>query len=159
MYGHEKVGEPIARGVCRRLKLSRAATDEVASIVRWHMFTIPDTPKSMRRFLLKHGPDLAQELFAVRRCDKVGLGREQPEDSPLNVAFAKAEALMEEQLNAAPVFGVRDLAVGGADLMELGFSQGPRLGQVLRRLLEAVVDGEVANERQPLLDYARRLLD
>ena len=66
---------------------------------------------------------------------------------------------MEEQLNAAPVFGVRDLAVGGADLMELGFSQGPRLGQVLRRLLEAVVDGEVANEQQPLLDYARRLLD
>ena len=57
------------------------------------------------------------------------------------------------------MFGVRDLAVGGADLMELGVSQGPRLGQVLRRLLEAVVDGEVANERQPLLDYARRLLD
>lgn len=159
MYGHEKVGESIARGVCRRLRLSRAATDEVTSIVRWHMFTIPDTPRSMRRFLLKHGPELSQELFAVRRCDKVGLGREQPEDSPLNVAFAKAEALMEEQLAAAPVFGVKNLAVGGADLMELGLAEGPGIGQMLGRLLEAVVDGEVANERQPLLDYARRLLD
>ncbi len=157
-YGHEKVGEPIAKDVCRKFKLSRAERETVAYLVRWHMFSIPDTKKSMRRFLLKHGPERAQQLFAIRRCDKAGLGWEQPPDSPLNIAFAKAEILMDEQLNAQPVFGVRDLAVGGCDLMELGVPQGPQVGQVLNELLQAVVDGDVENDRDALIASAKKLL-
>ncbi len=153
-YGHEGVGAPIAASICRRLKLSRAQRETVEHLVRWHMFSIPDTQKAMRRFLLKHGPDHAQELFAIRRCDKIGLGTQQPADSPLNIAFSKAELLMEEQLNAKPVFGVRDLAVDGRDMMELGVPQGPEIGVVLNELLQAVVDGDIPNERDILLERA-----
>lgn len=157
-YGHEGVGAPIAVSICKRLKLSRAQRETVEHLVRWHMFSIPDTQKAMRRFLLKHGADHAQDLFAIRRCDKIGLGTQQPADSPLNIAFAKAEALMEEQLNAEPVFGVRDLAVDGKDMMELGVSQGPEIGRVLNELLQAVVDGDIPNERDALLERARVVL-
>ncbi len=154
-YGHEKVGEPIAKEVCKQLKLSRAERDTVVHLVRWHMFSIPDTQKSMRRFLLKHGRERAQQLFAIRRCDKAGLGRKQAPDSPLNIAFSKAEKLMDEQLNAQPVFGVRDLAIGGRELMDLGVPQGPQIGEILNGLLQAVVDGDVENERDDLLALAK----
>ncbi len=152
-YGHEKAGEPIAREVCTRLKLSKADREEVVYLVRWHMFSIPDTEKSMRRFLLRHGSERAQQLFEIRRCDRTGLGFEQSPDSRLNVAFARAEALMEEQLNAQPVFGTGDLAVRGRDLIDLGIEQGPEIGRLLQEILEKVVDGDLPNEREALMSY------
>lgn len=155
MYGHDKVGEPIARDVCKHLRLSRAETDTVTHLVRHHMFSIPDTPKSMRRFLLKHGPERAQQLFEIRRCDKSGIGRGKMPDAPMSIAFERAERLMDEQLNASPVFGAKDLAIGGADLIELGIPQGPQVGEALQALLQAVVDEEVPNERDALIEHAR----
>lgn len=157
-YGHEKVGEPIAAEVCRRLKLSRSEREAVTQLVRHHMFSIPDTPKAMRRFLLKHGPERAQDLFAIRRCDKSGIGRGQMVDSPMSIAFAKAEKLMDEQLNAEPVFGVKDLAINGSDLIALGMEPGPVIGHVLQVLLNEVVDGDVLNEREALITRAQQLV-
>lgn len=157
-YGHEKVGEPIAAEVCRRLKLSRSEREAVTQLVRHHMFSIPDTPKAMRRFLLKHGPERARDLFAIRRCDKSGIGRGQMVDSPMSIAFAKAEKLMDEQLNAEPVFGVKDLAINGRDLIELGMEPGPSIGNVLQALLEAAIDGDVPNEHEALIAHARQLM-
>lgn len=153
MYGHEKVGEPIADAVCRRLKLSNADRKKVTHLVRWHMFSIPDTERAMRRFLAKHGEQGAQDLFAIRRCDKFGIGRVQPPDNSMSIAFSKAEALMEEQLAAEPVFGLKDLAINGSDLMKLGYEQGPDIGKALHILLDAVIDCEVANERDALIAY------
>lgn len=156
--GHDKEGEPIAREVCKRLKLSRAQCETVTHLVAHHMFHIPDTERAMRRFLVRHGERHAQELFAIRRCDKIGLGHEQPPDNPMSVAFAKAEKLMDEQLNAEPVFGIKDLAVNGLDLIELGMEPGPSIGNVLQTLLEAVVDGDVSNEREALIACVQQLI-
>ena len=74
------------------------------------------------------------------------------------MAFAKAEKLMDEQLNAEPVFGIKDLAVNGRDLMKLGVEQGPALGVMLQKLLDAVVDGDVPNEHDALITRAQRLM-
>lgn len=155
--GHDKEGEPIAREVCKHLKLSRADRETVTHLVANHMFSIPDTERAMRRFLVRHGAENAQNLFAIRRCDKIGLGHEQPPDNPMSVAFAKAEKLMDEQLNAEPVFGIKDLAVNGRDLMTLGVEQGPALGVMLQKLLDAVVDGDVPNEHDALITCAQQL--
>ena len=43
--------------------------------------------------------------------------------------------------------------MNGNDLLALGIPKGPAVGQALNRLLDAVVSGELANERQPLLDF------
>ncbi len=61
-------------------------------------------------------------------------------------------ALLDDLLSEKPAFRISDLAVGGRDLFPLGFS-GPRLGSALSRLLIAVMDGEVENEREALLAF------
>lgn len=155
MYGHESVGEPIAQQVCKRLRVPNAVRERVVHAVRWHMFSIPDTPKAMRRFLVKHGEQGVRDLFAVRRCDIAGFGHEIPADAPMSIAFAKAQELFEAQLNEQPVFGVKDLAVSGRDLLDAGFEQEPQLGKMLRELLDKVVDGELENDRDSLLAYAK----
>jgi hypothetical protein len=54
----------------------------------------------------------------------------------------------------------RDLAIGGKDLMsELDMPKGPRMGAILRALVEVVTEDPSANERARLLREAAKLLD
>ena len=46
---------------------------------------------------------------------------------------------------------LKTLAVKGADLIALGFTPGPELGQTLNGLLEKVLTGELPNDRDALL--------
>ena len=58
------------------------------------------------------------------------------------------------ELRADAAFRVRDLAVSGRDVMgELGLEPGPEVGRVLAAALDAVMAGEVANEREALLEW------
>jgi tRNA nucleotidyltransferase (CCA-adding enzyme) len=50
---------------------------------------------------------------------------------------------------------LRDLAVDGNDLIELGFRPGPQLGRILHDLLDSVVDEPVLNTRAQLLALAK----
>ena len=51
---------------------------------------------------------------------------------------------------------LRDLAVTGDDLQEIGFEEGPVLGHVLRQLLAAVVEDPSRNAREWLLARAAK---
>lgn len=52
-----------------------------------------------------------------------------------------------------------DLAVSGTDLLGVGLPPGPAVGQILRFLLDAVIEDPARNTREELLTRARRLLD
>jgi tRNA nucleotidyltransferase (CCA-adding enzyme) len=49
-----------------------------------------------------------------------------------------------------------DLAVDGSDLMEIGIAPGPRLGALLKHLLDAVLEDPALNQREALLAIARK---
>ena len=51
-----------------------------------------------------------------------------------------------------------DLAVDGADLLALGYREGPQLGAVLSDLLDEVVDDPSRNRKEWLLERARERL-
>jgi len=53
---------------------------------------------------------------------------------------------------------LRDLAIDGNDLIELGFRPGPNLGRILHELLDAVVDEPALNTRDALLARAEKRL-
>jgi hypothetical protein len=50
-----------------------------------------------------------------------------------------------------------DLAVSGRDLLGIGIAQGPRIGIILKELLETVVDDPEMNTREKLLEIAGNL--
>lgn len=63
--------------------------------------------------------------------------------------------LLGAVLEAEAAFTVKQLAIGGHDVMALGVPAGPEVGRVLDACLDAVIDGAVANEREALLAFAR----
>jgi tRNA nucleotidyltransferase (CCA-adding enzyme) len=56
-------------------------------------------------------------------------------------------------------FGLKDLAIDGGVLMrELGIAPGRQIGEILRELLEEVVENPALNTRPKLLDRAKAII-
>ena len=151
--GHESAGAELAEAFLVRLRFPRSTVDRVVRLVRNHMFSYEPSWRdaAIRRFIAKIGRPALDELFELRRADNVGSDL-PPEAGGLD----ELEARVAEQLAAEVVLDRRDLAVDGDDLMaELGAEPGPRLGRVLERLLEAVVEDPELNDRPTLLMLAQ----
>jgi len=154
--GHETVGAELATGLLARLRFPRSTTDRIVHLIRNHMFAYEPSwgDTAVRRFIAKIGQPALDELFELRRADNIGSGL-PPEAGGL----AELRTRVAEQLAAAVALDRRDLAVGGDDLIaELDAEPGPRLGVVLDRLLDAVVEDPALNDRPTLLLLAQRLL-
>jgi len=152
---HEQVGCELARDALLRLRYPNALRDRVVRIVRYHMFQVGkgDSLRA-RRFLAKHGAELAFQLVDHKEADyrgKPGEGGLPPlEDIEKLDRFR--ETLRRERRNP---YRLSDLAVDGNDLIGIGLRPGPNLGRVLRELLHDVVDDPSLNTRDGLLQLAR----
>jgi tRNA nucleotidyltransferase (CCA-adding enzyme) len=145
----------MATEILRRLRLPSALVEEVARLVRFHMFGYHGTwgDGAVRRFVAKVGPDAIPDLLALREADNVGSGL--PADAGRHPELV---ARIDRALHEPLPLDRRALAVDGRDLMaEAGFRPGPVLGRVLDRLLVRVIDDPSLNERATLLRLARSM--
>lgn len=154
--GHETVGAAMAGELLDRLRVPRSTAERVVHLVRQHMFAYEPSwgDSAVRRFIAKIGKPALDELFELRRADNVGSGLTADAGR-----LAELRARVAEQLAADVPLDRGDLAIDGDDLIEeLGATPGPRLGAVLERLLEAVVEDPSLNDRSTLLLLAQAQL-
>ena len=67
-------------------------------------------------------------------------------------AFNTFELLMHFD-DEEECFSLKQLAIDGNDLKEIGMKPGPQMGKVLNTLLEMVIQEEIENEKEVLLDF------
>ena len=150
--GHALEGARIAREVLTRLRYPRRLARRVVAIVREHPFRVIDLPTEAveaRRFLRRHGDELALDLAAFRRAD---FGSKGNDVTPVDWF----RALLDQEL-ASP-HRLSDLAVDGGDLIAAGFEPGRELGRTLEELLDEVVEEPEVNTHDELLARARKKL-
>jgi poly(A) polymerase/tRNA nucleotidyltransferase (CCA-adding enzyme) len=152
---HEQVSCDLARSALLRLRYPNALRDRVIRIVRHHMFQIGKADAlRARRFLAKHGDDLAFQLVDHKDADyrgKPGPDGGPPEEDLHKLAQFR-KLLLHERRNP---HRLKDLAVDGSDLIEIGIPPGPELGRLLQDLLHDVVDDPSRNTKDELLRRAR----
>ncbi len=108
---------------------------------------VPDTVIRIRKLLGRY------DLHTVQRLAALGAAME-----PERAADFAAQAELAAQLDADGVCcRVSQLAVNGRDLMAAGIPAGPGLRRTLEALLDAVIRGQLLNERQCLLDAAGQI--
>ena len=159
-FGHPEEGARVARRVMGRLAVPGEVTRAAAALVLLHDFEIRATAPSMRRMLSEleaaapgQARPLAFALLDLKRADAVA---KAPACMGYAVELDAMTAVLRAELSAGAVWRVRDLAVGGADVIrERGVEPGPGVGMVLAQLLEAVKAGEVPNRRDALLAWLR----
>ncbi len=150
--GHARVGAEIAEQTMERLRYPTRLVRRVVAIVRAHPFhaeNAPREPRDLRRYLAEHGDDLAADITAMRFADL------RAKDRDTSVLEEIAAGLERERANP---HRLADLAVSGDDLIELGFTAGPALGNTLQQLLDAVLDAPELNTRDELIARAKGML-
>ena len=135
------------------MKLSAAMQRDVAALVEWHDLPLEPDRKLILRRLHKLGEPLLRQLIEVQKADASAQSPERGGARLDNVC--KMEEMLDLLLKEEPAFRISDLAISGGDLIALGMRPGPQLGAFLESILEAVMAGELPNDREALLAYVR----
>jgi tRNA nucleotidyltransferase/poly(A) polymerase len=152
-FGHEVEGAALAETVLRRLRLPGADAAWIVRLVRHHMFAYTPawTDAAVRRFARRVGVDLLADLFLLRAADNTASGAREPATGGMGELRERVA-----QVVAADALEQGQLAIDGHDLVaELDLAPGPVVGELLRHLLEVVLDDPSQNTRERLLALAR----
>ena len=148
-YRHEFVGASITDAVAKRLHFSNAEREHVVNLVFNHMFWYSSewTDGTVRRFMGRVGSESVSDLFALRAGDVLGRGHaENP-----GVEIDELRARIDEQIRTQAALKVTDLRIDGKDVMRILACKPSRIiGDVLKALLERVLDDTALNDREKL---------
>jgi tRNA nucleotidyltransferase (CCA-adding enzyme) len=157
-YEHDRIGAEMTGPLLSRLRFSNEERERVVALVRHHILCYDEqwSDAAVRRWLRRVTPELAEDLYALGRADILGKGTNHELDLK-NLEGLKAHAARVMSEGAA--FGVRDLALdGGALMRELGLPPGRQIGEILRELLDAVIENPTLNEVPKLLAMAKAII-
>lgn len=154
--GHGKISAEITDTIMKRLRFDNETRNNVVELVRYHDATFEEGKKYVKRWLNKIGEEQFRRLLNVRKADIKGqkLDYEQSRIEKVN----NIERILEEILKENECFSLKNLAVNGNDLMNIGYSSCKELGNALNKLLQLVIDGDCNNEKDILLQEAKKLL-
>ena len=147
-YGHERVGEDMARGVCNRLHLSTLQTRRVTWLVHSHMKMM--YYDEMREAKLKRmfAEDGFEELAELWRADCLASGGTAQAYEAL---MARYRAMGREEVRPEPL-------VSGDDLIKMGLTPGPLFREILEQVYDAQLEGR-ATSKEEAAALARRIAD
>ncbi len=132
-YGHPSVGAEIAVALCQRLRRSRETWERVDYLVRHHLRLVqaPEMRLStLKKMLAEEGFD---ELAHLARLDALA--------SSHDLRYILFCERRRAELGAESLRPPRLLS--GGDLLAMGYAAGPRVGEILRALEDAQLEGEI----------------
>ena len=150
-YNHNIVGEQMARAILNKLRLSNDTIAAVTSLIREHTSRYARISTSgLKRLIKRVGVDNINDLFELQIADIRGSAR--PFDT------GAADRMREEAdsiLSSKEPLGVKDLAISGRDLIDMGFPPGPEIGKTIKDLLELVLEKPELNTREILSNIVK----
>ena len=147
-YGHAAESAKMADAILRRLKSPNELRERVVLLIEKHMLRPLTDKKFLRRQLSKLGWEAFEQLLQLQQADMASKGVDEP-----GVDYTEIYALLQEIREERSCLTLKDLAVNGRDLMDLGI-KGRALGETLNVLLEQVLDENLSNEKEALLTFA-----
>ena len=153
-YGHAEESARMADQILRRLKAPNGLREQVVFLVQQHMTPLTPDKKLLRRRLGQYTEEGVRKLIALQKADLTG--KPEAGDAP---DFQQIEALIDELLAENACLQIKDLAINGSDLLDIGFEAGPNVGKCLAYLLEQVQQEDLPNTKFALLSAAKEFLN
>lgn len=156
-HGHPHKSAELAEGILSRLHVDTATRETVVELVRRHDEGAPVTRKVVRRWISRMGGERLRLLMQVKRADCLAHA-DTPRTRERYAATMEFTDLVEQVLREETCFRVKDLKIGGREVIACGAAPGPLVGEILDRLLEAVLEEQCENDREALLARTREIL-
>lgn len=155
-HGHAVPGREIAETVMNRLRFDNKTKSEVLELVLYHDAVIEPKAKVVKRWLNKVGENRFEQLLKIRMADILAHAK-GTQQSRIDRCMA-LESILVDVLQEEQCFSMKDLAIGGAEVMMLGIPQGKLVGETLNYVLDMVINGDIPNEAGAEIDAAKKYL-
>jgi len=170
-YGHDRMGSEVAEKIMKRMKFSQSEIKRVKILIENHMFYYPHIKEEMtdqekeniemhkwsdaavRRFIQRVGEENIDDLFKLRLADAQSNPSTAFKPDEITILQKRISEVRREDM----ALKITDLDITGEDLMELGIQKGPRLGEILKELLEMVLDDPLLNSKEKLIEKAKEI--
>lgn len=139
-YDHAVEGARIAGEILARLKAPTKLKERTAKLIFLHMkdYDCAMREAKVRRLFVEYG-DLIDDLLALKQADHSAC----QDDASKAPTVSKWEAIRRRMKEENAPFTVKELALGGKDVIALGIPP-QKTGEVLQKLLgEAALDGSL----------------
>ena len=161
--GHDRDGCAASKVELENLKFSFEEINLISNLIGLHMriSNVRLQPKAIRR-TLKMLNDVGisyQSLLRIAICDKMGNLKSSKFYKMKNI-YNLAKDFKEQVNRKDPVNQFTDLKVNGNDIMEAtGLKPGKEIGELLKYLLECVLDDPELNDKDQLIQLVKEKLN
>lgn len=149
-YGHNEISSQIASEVLRRLRFDNDTIHKVERLVFYHDYRPNLTDKSIRRLVTKIGKELFPFYLLVQKADAMAQSEYKREEKLHNIETA--DKIFQGIMEREECLCLKDLAVTGKDLIDLGIKPGKEIGEILNKFLEMVIENPELNQKEILLN-------
>lgn len=151
--GHAIASEQIAKTVMKRLKFDNDTIRKVTKLVAYHDYRMEPTGANVRRAMHEIGVELFPYYLAVRLADTKAQSSYERRGKLENII--QIRELYRNALRNKECVTLKDLAVTGTDLINLGIAPGKKLGTLLNEMLDMVIEDPAWNQKGKLCDYVK----
>jgi len=132
------------------LKSDNATRNNTYLLVKELKNPMPSSDEDIRWSLHRIGADLFCDYIEILKSDKKNVDILDKID---NIENRYSQILKENH-----AYEISMLDITGKDLMDIGISKGPKIGEVLEFLLEKVIENPLNNEKSILLRLAKEFI-
>lgn len=153
--GHAAYSEKVARKIMKDLKFDNDTLNKVCNLVRNHSWYPKLTGKDVRFCAYQMGPELFDSFLLVKRAD---INAHHPDVVEQKLAYLReVEHIWNDVKLHGDCLSLKELELSGRDLIGDGMEPGPKIGELLDRLLEEVLEFPERNKKEYLLERSREL--
>lgn len=153
--GHPPKSAEMTREILRRLKYDNATVKDVETLVMYHDDKPRLTMPKVRRFIIDTGVERMPIMIMIKRVDLAAHSDYlMDEKQEWQQEF---EQKVQKVIDDGDCLAIKDLALSGKDLIELGIKPGPQLGNILNELMEYVIQDPKCNQREKLLQRVKEI--
>ncbi|MGB6606183.1 MAG: hypothetical protein WBF28_00005, partial [Atribacterota bacterium] len=135
--------------ILQRIKFKNAVIRKVTMLTQENYQDIDFSKKmNIRNLASRIGMENLEDAWELK---KALIKESRSSEKSKSVEIERAENNVREILQEKPPVSLRDLAVNGKDLIELGCKEGKEIGQVLKELLNITLEKPALNQKKILL--------
>jgi len=154
-FGHPEKSVQLSEIILKRLKFDNKTIKKICRLIRYHDMNIKPDPVSVRKAVITVGDDIFADLVEIQKADKKAQNPKFLEERL--ACLSEIEKNYFDVKEKKQCLSLKDLAVDGHDLMDIGLVEGKKIKTMLIRLLNIVVENPELNNKDELLKSAGRI--
>ena len=150
-YGHAEESRRIAEDILKRLRYDNDTVGKVLPLIEWHDRDFRMTKAGIRRAVSEIGRDMFPLLLEVKKADAMAQSNYKREEKLGSIRMLRET--YENIIEDGDCLTLKDLAVNGNDIIARGIKPGKEIGQILKKMMDDVINTPEHNNKDYLIRH------